>query len=268
MNKVLTGAMILASTSIHADFLHIEVSNFTGSYKKPDGSATASKLTIPNALTSKINIELRGVEDGYILQYLDKEYHFKNPPSFINDIETGSWNNINYSTISKSLNTGLTSFHSEFAGESLQIKKFQGKCNFNRAHNESYGLQVLDACLTNSSFSISYLLSSKVNKLYDILLDLPGFEGINASEVSLSNANLNIKKNSFSFKGKVNMGISANVTIAGKSEYDIKENRVVIKVDKAKASFINIKNKLFQELEKSETETLKVDNPYIYILLK
>ncbi len=268
MRNLIVGTAIFAMTSAYADFSNVEISNFTGSYKKPDGTATASKLVVPESITSTINIELKGVEDGYILQYGDKEFHFKNPPSFVNDVEEAKWNGINYKTNLNKMSASLNTFDSEITGSKMNIKKFVGNCTLNREHSGNYGLQLLDACLTNSSFNVSSLLSSKLSEVYNLFVDVPGFEGINASEVTVNNATLAVKKNAFTFKGKVNMGISANVTIAGKSLYEVDKKRVSIKVDTAKASFINIKNKLFQELEKSETETLKVDNPYIYIYLK
>lgn len=268
MKNLILSVMVIATTSSFADFKNVEVLNFTGNYKKPDGSATASRLTIPESITSKINIELKGVDDGYLLEYGDSEFHFKNPPSFINDIETASWKDINYTTNSSKMTASLNTFNSEVAGSRMNLKKFSGHCSLNRDHSGQYGLQLLDACLTNSNFSISYLLSSKLSQVYNVLIDIPGIEGMTASEVTLENAVLSVKRNSFNFKGRVNMGMSANIKIEGKTNFETDKSRVSIKIDKAKASFINIKNKLFQELEKSETEVLKVENPYIYIYLK
>ena len=166
------------------------------------------------------------------------------------------------------MSASLSNFSSEVTGSRLSLNGLSGNCSLNREHSDNYGLQLLDACLTNGSFSVSSLISNELSKVYNLLIDIPGLIGTNATAITMKNANFSVKKNSFTFKGKVNLGISANITIEGKSNYEIDENRVTIRIDKAKASFINIKKKLFEELEKSETETLRVESPYIYIYLK
>ena len=87
MKKLILIMMIIVTSSTYAEFENIEISNFSGNYRKPDGSATATQLIIPESIASRIDIDLKGVEDGYILQFGDKEFHFKNPPSFLNDID-------------------------------------------------------------------------------------------------------------------------------------------------------------------------------------
>ena len=268
MRNLIISTMLFAATSSFADFKNVEVSNFTGSYQKPDGTATASRLVVPESITSTINISLKGVEDGYLLEYGDSEFHLKNPPAFIDDIETANWSNINFKTEAKTMSTSLTNFNSEVKGSRMALKGLSGNCSLNRDHTDNYGLQILDACLTNSRFSISSLISNEISKAYDLLIDVPGMIGVNATAVTIKNAKFSSKRNSFTFKGKVNLGISANITIEGKSNYEIDKNRVSVRIDKAKASFINIKKKLFEELEKSETDTLRVESPYIYIYLK
>lgn len=266
MKKLIISALALCAVSTSADFNKINISSFTGNYKKPDGSATATELNIPKNMSSEINIELKGVENGYLLQYGENEYHFENPPAFIDNIESANWRNINYSTISTTMKTSVESFKSDIAGSYTDLRGFSGSCKFNRDHNDQYGLQILDACLTNSSFKISYLQSVKLALMQEIFIEVPGLQGVLSNQTILKNASISISSNSFSFSGKVDMGMSANVKISGTSE--LESDRVKIKIDKAKASFFNIKNKLFDELEKSETEKFRVQNPYIYIYLK
>ncbi|WP_372655807.1 hypothetical protein [Halobacteriovorax sp.] len=268
MKNLILSAMVIATTSSYADFKSIEVSDFTGNYRKPDGSATAAKLTIPESITSRINIELKGVEDGYLLEFGNEEFHFKNPPSFINDIDSASWSKINYTTKSTQMNGSIDFMSSNVADSEMNIQKLSAKCYENRAFPEMYGLQLLDACLTNSKFSVSYFRSNQLSSAYNILLELPGIENVVASDISIKNATLSTSKNSFKFAGKVDLGISANIKIEGKSQLDKENNKVILKIDKAKASFLNIKGRLFDELKKSESKTFKVNEPYIYIYLK
>ncbi|GEM_PF-5704805 len=268
MKNLILSAIIIATTNSYADFKSVEVSDFTGNYRKPDGSATASKLLIPESITSKINIELKGVEDGYLLEYGDEEFHFKNPPSFINDIDSASWSKINYSTRTDQMNTSVDFMSSNIAGSEMNIQKFSAKCYENRNFSNMYGMQILDACLTNSTFTVSYFRSSQLSSAYNILLDLPGIENVVATDISIKNAKLTTSKNSFKFSGKVDLGMSANIKIEGKSQLDAENDKVIIKIDKAKASFINIKGRLFDELKKSESKTFKVSEPYLYFYLK
>lgn len=264
MKKTLIGLMLIGAPFTFADFTTVRITDFTGSYDKPDGRATASELVIPSKNKSKIEITLRGDDKGYLLSFEDREYYFENPPAIINDIYTGNWKDLNYVTSGRKLSASVGTFTSVVEYSDTSLRGLSVNCSEARVF-ENYGHQILDGCLTNSQMNLSYFKSSSSRKLLNILEDLPG---IRASNTVVKNGSIKISNKSFNMIAEVDIGMSAKVKIEGKTEFQDDQKRVVIRIDKAKASFINIKNKIFDELKKSESDTFKVQNPYLYILLK
>lgn len=263
MKKIILGMVFLGAISTYADFTTVKIKNFTGSYKQPDGRATASELIIPSSNKGKIEITVQGDDNGYHLTYGENEFYFENPPAIINDIYTGAWKNVNYVTQGSKLNASIESFSSAVQYSDTNLRSFSATCSEKRIF-ENYGHQVIDACLTNANLTMAYFKTTSTRKILNIFADLPG---IKASTTVVQNASIKILNNKFKMQAKVDLGMSAKVKIEGISEFQDQHNRVAIRIDKAKASFLNIKNKIFEELKKSQSDTFKVEKPYIYILM-
>ena len=263
MKKVIIAMAFLGTVGAYADFTSVRVKNFTGSYDQPEGRATATELIIPSENKELIEITVQGDESGYHLTFGDSEYHFENPSSMINDIYTGKWKEVNFVTQGRKLNASIESFSSTVQYSDTVLNSFAAACNEKRSF-ENYGHQIMDACLSNANFSIGYFKTNSTRKILNIFEDLPG---VRASTTIIQNGKINISNGKFKMEAKIDVGMSAKVKIEGTTEFQDTKNRVAIRIDKAKASFINIKNKIFEELEKSQSDTLKVERPYIYILM-
>jgi hypothetical protein len=263
MKKIIIALAFQGLVSTYADFTTVKVKNFTGSYTQPDGRATASELIIPSSNKGQIEITVQGDENGYHLTYGENEYYFENPPAIINDIYKGTWKDVNYVTQGSKLNASIESFSSAVQYSDTILRSFKASCNENRSF-ENYGHQLIDGCLTNANLGIGYFKTTSTRKILNIFEDLPG---VRASTTVVQDGSINISNGKFKMTAKVDIGMSAKVKIEGTTKFDVSKNRVAIRIDKAKASFINIKNKIFEELKKSESDTLKVQKPYIYILM-
>lgn len=124
-------------------------------------------------------------------------------------------------------------------------------------------LRPLENCLQTGSLKISSFQMAQANALLQTLSSI-GTEGTNAS---FKNLVLTFKNGSFDLELKASLSVSVNVKGEGKVEYLPKgqDFDLKIKIDKLKASFLNIRDDLFKELKKSESEKLKIQEPYIYI---
>ncbi|WP_127717919.1 hypothetical protein [Halobacteriovorax sp. HLS] len=264
MKKTLLGLMLLSAPLALADFTTVRITDFTGSYDKPDGRATASELIIPTQNKSKIEVTLQGDEKGYLLSFNNREYYFENPPAIINDIYTGNWKDLNYVTSGRRLSASIGTFNSVVEYSDTALRGLNVNCSKARMF-ENYGHQVLDACLTNSKVNLTYFKTSSSRKILNILEELPG---VRASTTVVKNGTITISNKSFNMVAEVDIGMNAKVKIEGKTEFEDDKKRVSIRIDKAKASFLNIKNKIFDELKKSESDTFRVQKPYLYIMLK
>ena len=110
-----------------------------------------------------------------------------------------------------------------------------------------------------SSFSMGSALIVKE------VLSLFGANKADTTEVK--NLSLTLNRGDFELEAKANLSLSVTVKGDGKIEYLAPNSGfdMRIRVDKLKASFLSIKDKLFDELKKSEGPNLKVAPPYIYI---
>lgn len=264
MKILITGVALFGALSVSADLTSVSVKDFTGSYEKPVGRATASELVIPSPQKSKIEITLEGVEEGYLLKYGEEEFLFKNPPSMIEDIYTGNWKDINFVTKNNSVNASIKNFSSIIEYSETNLRDFTASCRENRTF-ENYGYQLMDACLSNASYTLGFFETESTRKILNIFEGLPG---VRASKIGVKEGKISVNSNSFKINAKVDIGMSAKVKIEGKSKFEEDKKRVSIRIDKAKASFLNIKKQIFNELRKSQSDTLKVEEPYIYLLVK
>ena len=93
-------------------------------------------------------------------------------------------------------------------------------------------------------------------------LDLSG----RGDDTTVESLQLNITNNKFKGSVKVNVGVSATVKFEGLVEYSKAEKKTSIRLDKAKASFLDVRGKIFDELEEAQSESFIVERPWIYIL--
>lgn len=125
------------------------------------------------------------------------------------------------------------------------------------------GQMPLENCLQKGALRMSQFNMGSSGLVNQVL----GFMAMNQSTTSLSNMELDFNRNAFTLEAKAKLSLT--VTIKGEgaieymeasSPYDLR-----IRIDKFKASFLNIKDDLFNELKKSEGPNLKVAPPYIYV---
>lgn len=83
--------------------------------------------------------------------------------------------------------------------------------------------------------------------------------------MTLRNFDLLVRNKSFDLKVKADLDVSATVKAEGSFDYN--PQRIRIRIDKVKASFLNITNKVFNELEKIQSQNVVVSRPYVTITL-
>ncbi len=129
--------------------------------------------------------------------------------------------------------------------------------------NPSLGLRPLENCLQTGTLKISNFQMSQANMFTQTLNVIDA----SATDASFKNMNLTFKNGSFDLELKASLSVTVTIKGEGKVEYlpAGQDFDLRIRIDKLKASFLNIKDDLFKELKKNESESLKVQDPYIYI---
>lgn len=234
-------------TQTFAQFPISNIENFNGNYADPSGTATASDFfydTIDFGKNPNFTVERQA---GLInLRTQSEEFTWENPPLFIDELNTLSWQGIH-------LNSNQNHFSLQvphFSGNSENASFSTSNLNLNCKHaGNNYGnltSELLDACLNNNAnFNTSSISFS------------------NARGTTLNKLNFDIRQN------KLNFSVNVGVTVKGDGQiwYEHENKVIKIKIDKAKAGFLNVRGKLFSELKALESNKIHVQEPWIEIEL-
>lgn len=125
------------------------------------------------------------------------------------------------------------------------------------------GLRPLENCLQSGALNISSFEMDQANSLSFALNAI----SVSATDASFKNLELTLRNGSFELELRATLSVSVTIKGEGKIEYlpAGQDFDLRIKIDKLKASFLNIRDDLFKELKKNESEKLKIQEPYIYI---
>ncbi len=270
MSLAIMGAFI--PMSILGAWPHFDIKKLELNYNDPIGHGRADSLVWEKDVSvqenKKFEVERRG--RSFYLKTFDEEFVWDDLPAKIEEAKSIKAQGIQLTTDqNKKLN--LTIAHLDLKGEkeNLFIQALSGHCLKNRkflSANEA----LLDACLTNTQliFKKIFFSENKIAFIHSF------FAGVFPQITTLGQTTILEKgqfkivkgklKGEFDFRGDLNVG----VRLWGHSQYNSVEKTIIVRLDKVKASFLNITKKVFAELEKNESETFIVQRPFIYIKLK
>jgi len=85
------------------------------------------------------------------------------------------------------------------------------------------------------------------------------------SMLSFEDARLKVDQNNFNLNGYMLDPVTGNVKLSGISKFDATTGILTIEIKSAKLDIFNIRSRLFKELKKVKSESIKVEEPYVYI---
>ena len=86
--------------------------------------------------------------------------------------------------------------------------------------------------------------------------------------VGVSALDLKTNAGKYDLSAEVKAQVSGKVKSNGNMSYDASAGKLTLKISEVKFGFLNITGKVFDELKKQQSETLKVNEPYVYYSLK
>ncbi|MDH4468323.1 MAG: hypothetical protein QE271_09705 [Bacteriovoracaceae bacterium] len=86
--------------------------------------------------------------------------------------------------------------------------------------------------------------------------------------ISGEDITLNVDNGNFNLRGYMLVPAEGVVKLGGTSKFDAQNNQLVIELKSAKLDIFNIKGRLFKEFRKIKSDSIKVQEPFIYINLK
>lgn len=245
MKKGIFICILTLSTQVFAQFPIANIEKFSGNYRDPSGSATASDFLFDNidfGQNPTFSVERQA---GLInLRTNAQEFTWENPPAMINDLSDLNWDSITLNSTPESFSLEIPSFNGSSVDANFSTTNLSLKCDHAGTNLGDLTSELLDACLNNSSeFYTSYISFS------------------NNKGTSLSGLGLYVNKNYLNFNVKVGVNVKGN----GQIWYDHSKKQIKIRIDRAKAGFINVRGKLFDELRALESEKIRVNEPWVEI---
>jgi hypothetical protein len=86
--------------------------------------------------------------------------------------------------------------------------------------------------------------------------------------VSIKNLDLRINAGKFELSADVKAQISGEAKANGTMKYDQPTKKLTVKISEVKFGFLDVTSRVFDELEKQESNSFKVSKPYLYITIE
>lgn len=276
-NAGLATVLLLSSFAIQADFKKVDVTNFNGQYNTPQGSGKADTFSIPidsskvDALN--VQIEIFKGNENFQISVDENEYLWEDVPSTLLEMESLNWYDIDFNTDTQRVSFNIERLQGITSDKRLNLSKLSSNCQHTRSQLSGFLDNLLESCLNgtarlriNSFQNEDKSLFSDNSQLTRFIHILQGLQVKTPEpQQELEDIELDIQNNSFEARLKTKIVFNTTVKAEGKSYYDSDEKVIRLRIDKAKAGFINVKDKIFEELEKNQGPKLRVERPWVYL---
>lgn len=231
-----------------APFPLASVTDFTGEYNTPSGSASASTFVYADydfGENPEFSVEKQA--GALFLKAADEEFQIDNLPSMFEDLNVASWSGVSLTSDGEKVGFVLKKLQGDAEASKLYLSNFKVNCDNSGSDGELME-QLLDSCLNNKGkVRIGLLKSTDKEK---------------NKTTSISSLYLSVDGDKLYFSMK------QGVTVKGYGRVFYEGDKIRIKVNKVKAGFLNVTNKFWGEIKKAESESIILNRPWIEILLK
>lgn len=252
---VLFSAILLSQISLANGLPLIDIQKLSGRYTHPTGSATAEFWKVPDrAPLQNAKFSVFQEQDLFVFEGDAGLFELKGLPDSIVKMNSLNWKDSSFKSDNRGLNLNIDSLTGSDENGLLLVKKFNFSCSGSSSEVDG-GDALFDVCLGDS------LLTSALFDIYET--------DRSNTRTTLENLSMNIKNGKFNLSVRAKLDITANIKAYGKIDY-LKTNsgaELRIRLDKAKASFLNVTKKVFEAIEKEAAEGVRVERPYIIVEL-
>ncbi len=256
MRLVALLATVMSFSCLASD---LAIVGFSGHYDAPNGQGTATQFDLPGQDKNTIEVRVEARGEGYVLTTPDGEWEWSEPASWVKDLQQAQWNSVDVVLQGPSQRAAINALNAEHGDKNIILKSLSANC--------SGSVELIESCLNGTGRIRLGQLEYKSDKAYDQTRDiLHALNFAAKGNTTVKNLALDISSGKFNGEITANVGISATVKFSGLISYDVASKKVSIRLDKAKASFLDVRGKIFDELEDVQSESLVVERPWIYIL--
>lgn len=252
-----------AAFSLSANALELSITGFSGQYDAPNGQGTATQFSLPTQDKELVNVSVEARGEGYVLTTPEGEWVWAEPSAWVKDLKTASWTNVDVVLGGTSQRAAIGSLNGVHEDKRVVINNLAASC--------SGAAELIESCLNGTGSirlgKVQYVSALRSDTYSEVLRALArALELPTRSDTTVEDLKLDIRSNKFRGEVSIDAGISATVKFEGLVSYSKEEGKTAIRLDKAKALFLDVRGKIFDELEEIQSETLVVERPWIYIL--
>lgn len=268
MKGFIIGCLFITSMA-SAGSQHIKVVNFNFTYQAPYGEGSATSFS-RGLFREAVAVRVEKLDRDFILTATgaeNQEFTLKNAPSLMTEAETMKVSGFNLD-LSNALALSLSSATFLSLDDHLKLDGLNLNCSRDLAHEKEMD-QLISGCLKKMSLKSSRFSSESVqfglsNILVDAFISATGEKG----DLGIKSLEFKTSNGKYDLEADVKAQISGTVKSDGNMSYDPVTGIVKVKISEVKFGFFNITGKVFDELEKNESEKLRVKEPYVYYTIK
>lgn len=267
---IFTMGLLFFFSSFANSFEPILVQQFSGSYDGLQGSATAKTWQMPGSnILKNVSFQVYRETDQFRLISGGDEQVFDDVPAFLLNLKNARWNEFSVDTSGDIFNVALGVLEGEDHGQKLKLASLEANCNGSLSETDFFK-QLIESCTQSGFLKFRELITTQLSRSGSAWRDfwrsiLLKRQKANINEVILEDLDLKISKGSFNVKIKADVDV--RVTVKANGTIDYRNDEIVVKLDKVKASFLTITDKVFDELEKIQSPNIVVNRPFITISL-
>ena len=268
MKGLMIGCMLVSGMA-SAQTLQLNVENFNFTYQNPYGEGSATSFT-RSLYSEAVDVRVEKLDQDFILTVSggeNQEFTLKNAPAFMTEADSMNIKGFNLD-LSNAFALSLTSGSFLSPDDSLKLDGLKLNCarDVNQAEEVD---QLINGCmqkmsLKSSKFSSESLKSGLSNVLMNAFISAAGEKG----DLGIKSLELKTSNGKYDLEAEVKAQVSGKVKSDGSMSYDPAKGTVTLKISEVKFGFFNITGKVFDELEKNESDKLKVKKPYVYYQIK
>ena len=239
------------------------INNLEANYQSPTGRGHATAVSLAGfGNYESPNFEVDNAGGVLIFTVEDNSFEIDLSSLSGKDVDRLSIQAMNYIYNQEKLQASFNSFSANSQDFASQVNHLQLSCLKSKDLSNPLD-DLLISCLSQAGLRVQRLNFRGSSAIFSDLVEnsfTTEEVEIEKLEVSVNNSRLKAK-----FKGNISKGIT--VKIEGSTSYSTTDKKITLRIDKAKAGFINIRNNLFDEFKKMENENIEVRKPYIFITI-
>jgi len=262
--KQLSLLMAMSLISIPSFALtNVSIKGFSFKYEDPKGEGVAQEFRLDDQQSSeplKVLVDKEG--KGLRLKTqgaIEEEFVLEAAPDMVLEAKKMNVNSF-LVDFTNSIQMGLKQGEFENTKDSMRVEEVSLACQRNTTV-EDLKLQALQGCLKQLDLKVKrYNSFSLAQALVNVE---PKFLG----NVGVDGLSLKVNDGKYFLVAGIRAQISGNVKSEGVASYDASKKMLTVKVAYFKFGFLNVTGKVFDELEKNESEKMIVHQPYIDFIL-